>query len=81
MSACDFDAPVDRAGTWSSRWERYAGRDVLPLWVADTDFKAPPPVLKALAARLEHGVLGYTVPPRSSPRRSWSGCSGSTTGR
>jgi putative C-S lyase len=59
----DFDAPVDRAGTWSSRWERYAGRDVLPLWVADTDFRAPDCVLEAMAARLRHGVLGYTVPP------------------
>src|SRR5512147_1334576 len=59
----DFDAPVDRTGTWSSRWERYAARDVIPLWVADTDFRAPPCVLEALEARLRHGVLGYTVPP------------------
>ena len=62
-SSFDFDAPAARAGTWSTRWERYAGRDVIPLWVADTDFRAPPTVLKALAARIEHGVLGYTVPP------------------
>jgi cystathionine beta-lyase len=61
--AFDFDAPVDRAGTWSSRWERYAGRDVIPLWVADTDFRAPDCVLEAMAARLRHGVLGYTAPP------------------
>ena len=61
--AFDFDAPVDRAGTWSSRWERYAGRDVIPLWVADTDFRAPDCVLEALGARLRHGVLGYTAPP------------------
>lgn len=59
----DFDAPVDRAGTWSTRWERYAGRDVIPLWVADSDFRAPPVVLQALAERLRHGVLGYTAPP------------------
>jgi putative C-S lyase len=59
----DFDAPVDRAGTWAARWERYAGRDVIPLWVADSDYRAPPCVLEALAARLRHGVLGYTVPP------------------
>ena len=59
----DFDAPVDRTGSWSSRWERHAGRDVIPLWVADADFRAPPCVLEALAARLAHGVLGYTVPP------------------
>jgi putative C-S lyase len=61
--AFDFDAPVERAGTWSSRWERYAGRDVIPLWVADTDFRAPDCVLEAMAARLRHGVLGYTTPP------------------
>jgi putative C-S lyase len=60
----DFDAPVERAGTWSSRWERYAGRDVIALWVADADFRAPPCVLEAMAARLAHGVLGYTVPPQ-----------------
>ena len=59
----DFDVPVERSGTWSTRWERYAGRDVIPLWVADTDFRAPPAVLEALATRLEHGVLGYTVAP------------------
>ena len=59
----DFDAPVERSGTWSLRWDRYAGRDVIPLWVADTDFRAPPAVLEALAARVEHGVLGYTNAP------------------
>lgn len=59
----DFDAVVDRAETWSSRWERYAGRDVIALWVADTDFRAPDCVLEAMAARLRHGVLGYTAPP------------------
>lgn len=59
----DFDTPVDRAGTWSTRWERHAGRDVIALWVADTDFRAPPAVLEAFAERIRHGVLGYTVAP------------------
>jgi len=59
----DFDAPVERAGTWSTRWDRYAGRDVIPLWVADSDFRAPPAVLEALAGRAAHGVFGYTTPP------------------
>ena len=59
----DFDTPVERTGTWSARWEKYAGRDVIPLWVADTDFRAPPAVLEAMRARLEHGVMGYTAPP------------------
>ena len=61
----DFDAPVDRAGSWSTRWDRYAGRDVIPLWVADSDFRAPPAVIAALRARLEHGVFGYTNPPEA----------------
>jgi len=63
MSAFDFDTPVDRAGTNSSRWEKYAGRDVIPLWVADTDFRAPPAVIDALRKRIEHGIFGYTAPP------------------
>ena len=59
----DFDAAVDRAGTWATRWEKYAGRDVIPLWVADTDFRTPTAVLDAMRERLGHGVLGYTTPP------------------
>lgn len=59
----DFDTPVDRAGTWSTRWERHAGRDVIPLWVADTDFRAAPAILEALSRRFEHGVFGYSTPP------------------
>ena len=58
----DFDLPVERRGTWSTRWERYP-EGVIPLWVADTDFRAPPRVLEALQRRIAHGVLGYSVPP------------------
>ena len=60
--AIDFDLPIDRSGTWSMRWDRYPG-DVIPLWVADTDFRAPPAVREALAARVAHGVFGYTHAP------------------
>jgi putative C-S lyase len=60
--AFDFDAPVERRGTWSTRWERYPA-DVIPLWVADTDFRAPPPVLEAMQRRIGHGIFGYNVPP------------------
>ena len=60
----DFDAPVDRAGTWSTRWDRY-GREVIPLWVADTDFRAPPCVLEAFSQRVRHGVFGYSAPPEA----------------
>ncbi|HVL35588.1 MAG TPA: PatB family C-S lyase [Burkholderiales bacterium] len=61
----DFDTPVDRAGTWSTRWDRYAGREVIPLWVADSDFRAPPAVLEAFSERVAHGVFGYTAPPQA----------------
>jgi cystathionine beta-lyase len=63
MSEFDFDTPTNRSGTHSVRWEKYAGRDVIPLWVADTDFRAPPAVLEAIRRRAEHGVFGYTTPP------------------
>lgn len=59
----DFDTVVDRRGTASLKWERYRGRDVIPLWVADMDFKAPPSVIAALRERVEHGIYGYTLPP------------------
>jgi cystathionine beta-lyase len=58
----DFDAPVDRSGTWSTRWGRY-DPDVIPLWVADTDFRAAPAVLRALSERIDHGLFGYTTAP------------------
>jgi cystathionine beta-lyase len=63
MTPYDFDTPTDRSGTHSTRWEKYAGRDVIPLWVADTDFRAPPAVIDALRRRVEHGIFGYTSPP------------------
>ena len=60
----DFDRAVDRRHSYSQKWDataRYFGRDdILPLWVADMDFACPPPVLSAPAARLKHGVMGYT---------------------
>ena len=55
-----FSQPIDRRGSASLKWNRYAGRDVLPLWVADMDFAAPPAVVAALQTRVAHGVYGYT---------------------
>ena len=57
-----FDTPIDRRGSDSIKWSKYAGRDILPLWVADMDFAAPPAVLAALHRRIEHGVFGYGGP-------------------
>jgi cystathionine beta-lyase len=58
----DFDAVIDRRGTGSEKWDRYADRDVIPLWVADTDFLSPPAVIEALRRRVDHGVFGYGAP-------------------
>ncbi|MCM2333053.1 MAG: PatB family C-S lyase [Anaeromyxobacteraceae bacterium] len=60
--AHDFDHAPDRRGTDSIKWGRYAGRDVLPLWVADMDFAVAPAVEEALARRVAHGVFGYASP-------------------
>ena len=57
----EFDSIIDRRDTGSLKWERYAGRDVLPMWVADMDFAVPDCVLEAVRARLDHGILGYSV--------------------
>ena len=59
----DFDAVVERRGTASSKWEKYGGRDVIPMWVADMDFKCAPPIIEALRRRVDHGIFGYSNPP------------------
>ena len=65
MQDFDFDRPVDRYGTASLKWERYEGRDIIPLWVADMDFRSPPAVIRALGRRVEHGVFGYGAAPKA----------------
>ncbi|GAB3026474.1 MalY/PatB family protein [Bowmanella dokdonensis] len=63
----DFNQIVDRRGTFSFKWNKYRGRDVLPMWVADTEFKCAQPILDALQERISHGVLGYTLPAQYEP--------------
>jgi cystathionine beta-lyase len=62
MNTHHFERPPDRRGSDSVKWKKYAGRDVLPLWVADMDFPAPPAVIAALEKRLAHGIFGYGAP-------------------
>jgi len=62
----DFDTPVQRAGTDSQKWQRYAGRDILPMWVADMDFKSSPAIIAAIHKRVADGVYGYARPVQSS---------------
>lgn len=57
-----FDTAPDRRGSGSYKWDSEAGAgDVIPLWVADMDFKTAPVVIEALRRRFEHGVFGYTL--------------------
>lgn len=58
----DFENVPDRRGTDSQKWQKYAGRDVLPMWVADMDFPAAPAIVAALHARVDHGIFGYARP-------------------
>ncbi|HKL67149.1 MAG TPA: PatB family C-S lyase [Bacteroidales bacterium] len=61
----NFDEPLKREGTscvkYDSRQEIFGKKDVIPMWVADMDFKCPPAVTEALRQRLKHEILGYTV--------------------
>jgi cysteine-S-conjugate beta-lyase len=62
----DFDTVHRRLGTDSQKWQKYEGRDVIPLWVADMDFRSPPAVIEALQRRVEHGIFGYARPTPSA---------------
>jgi cystathionine beta-lyase len=62
----DFDTILPRLGTDSQKWQKYAGRDILPLWVADMDFRASPAIIDALHRRVADGVFGYARPVKST---------------
>lgn len=61
----DFDEVVERRGTGCVKWDESPGDDVIPLWVADMDFRVAPAIQKALQQRVEHGVFGYNIVPES----------------
>jgi cystathionine beta-lyase len=75
----DFDTIIDRRNTGSAKWDKYKDRDVIPLWVADMDFRAAPAIIHALQQRVDHGVFGYALPPEGLPEalqaflHSWHG--------
>ncbi|OMP67771.1 MalY/PatB family protein [Domibacillus epiphyticus] len=65
-----FDEVVERRGTNAVKWDGlktvFGKEDVLPMWVADMDFKAPEPVIEAVKKEAAHGVYGYTLVPDST---------------
>lgn len=58
----EFDDIISRRGTNSYKWDS-AAEGVLPMWVADMDFRTAPAVAEALKKRVEHGIFGYTKVP------------------
>ncbi|MCP3674049.1 MAG: putative C-S lyase [Gammaproteobacteria bacterium] len=61
MTTFNFDEIIERRSTGSLKWNYY-DEDILPLWVADSDFKCAPAILSGISERVEHGILGYQIP-------------------
>jgi cystathionine beta-lyase len=64
----NFDEIIDRRNTGAIKYERckalYGSDEVLPLWVADMDFRTPDFIFEAIRERCEHPILGYSMPPK-----------------
>jgi len=76
----NFDEIIERRSSGALKWNLYDA-DVLPLWVADTDFRVPEPITRALHNRIDHGIFGYqfndpalrqTIVQRTAARYNWT---------
>ena len=76
----DFDELVERRVTGCVKWDECPNDEVIPLWVADMDFKAAPAIQDAVRKRAEHGVFGYAVVEDDSMMLLSRGSSVATTG-
>lgn len=61
----NFDEIFSRRHTNSYKWDTYSDSDIIPLWVADMDFKTAPSIIEALKKRVDHGIFGYTYVPEA----------------
>ncbi len=61
----NFDEIIPRRGSNSYKWDTAKSDDILPMWVADMDFRTAPAIIDALAKRVEHGIFGYTKVPQA----------------
>lgn len=65
----NFDAVVDRSGNHAAKYDerkkKFGTEDVIPLWIADMDFRTAQPIIDALTARAQEGIWGYTARPES----------------
>ena len=60
-----FDETIPRRNSNSYKWDSAANDGVLPMWVADMDFRTAPPIIEALEKRVQHGIFGYTKVPQA----------------
>ena len=65
MSVYNFDEIIPRRNSNSCKWDSAADDRILPLWVADMDFRAAPPIIEAFERRVRHGIFGYTKVPQA----------------
>jgi cystathionine beta-lyase len=63
----NFDNTPSREGSYAYKWEKYKGRDILPAWIADTEYPCAPPIAEALTKRIAGSALGYTLPKHYTP--------------
>lgn len=61
----DFDNIINRKNTNSVKWDTSQEKDIIPMWIADMDFKTAEPVIKALEKRVQHGIFGYGAIPQA----------------
>lgn len=59
----NFDELITRSGTGCVKWDEMPADDIIPMWVADMDFRCATPIIEALRRRVEHGIFGYTHVP------------------
>ena len=59
----NFDEIIDSKNTGSIKWDLDKEEDILPMWVADMDFKTAQPIINAIKKRVEHGIFGYASVP------------------
>lgn len=65
MMNYNFDEITTRRGSNSYKWDAAKDNDVLPMWVADMDFRTAPAIIDAMAKRVQHGIFGYTKVPQA----------------
>jgi len=59
----DFNTIINRRNTNSVKWDTSQEKDIIPMWIADMDFKTADPIINALEKRVQHGIFGYTNIP------------------